>query len=336
MSNRMSAKLAFMLATGIHLGRRDEPKPKPRTLYQAKFKIRSEAAGGGEVPTDEIQFDFAISSAKRDGHFSYMTEGTLRNYATDAESGVPFMLDHSDGMTNQIGRSVAGEYDEEAKQASATISMLRDTDTTPDNMKVGEYIRRIERKYYDSCSVGYRGGKETCRLDGKDIWDWQASAPCEHIPGRSYDGKICEYDIDEGHLREVSLVPAGSNPDAKLLDRSLWDENLRKVKEEGLASVGEGSDPKTLLERDGLKWREQLITKALAEGVRAEDDFDESVWRERLEKYDSDTIIAQTGTWSKLGDATWGAGGRKTAGGAPTGGAGEVKALILPSALFEY
>ena len=26
MSNRMSAKLAFMLATGIHLGRRDEPK----------------------------------------------------------------------------------------------------------------------------------------------------------------------------------------------------------------------------------------------------------------------------------------------------------------------
>ena len=74
MNNRMSAKLAFMLATGVHLGRRDEPKPKPRTLYQAKFKIRSEAVGGGEVPTDEIQFDFAISSAKRDGHFSYMTE----------------------------------------------------------------------------------------------------------------------------------------------------------------------------------------------------------------------------------------------------------------------
>ena len=337
MSNRMSAKLAFMLATSVHLGRRDEPKPKPRTLYQAKFKIRSEAVGGGEVPTDEIQFDFAISSAKRDGHFSYMTEGTLRNYAADAEVGCPFMLDHSDGMRNQIGRTVAGEYDETEKQASATISMLRDTDTTPDNMKVGEYIRRIERKYYDSCSVGYRGGKETCRLDGKSIWDWQAPSPCEHIPGRSYDGKICEYDIDEGHLREVSLVPAGSNPDAKLLDRSLWDENLRKVKEEGLASVGEGSDPKTLLERDGLKWREQLIKTALEEGVRAEDSFDETVWRERLEKNDSDTIIAQTATWSKLGDARWGAGGRRTASGVPAGVAGvEVKALIYPSRLFEY
>ena len=54
-----------------------------------------------------------------------------------------------------------------SKQAQP-YQCLRDTDTTPDNMKVGEYIRRIERKYYDSCSVGYRGGKETCRLDGKE------------------------------------------------------------------------------------------------------------------------------------------------------------------------
>ena len=340
MNSRMSAKLAFMMATGIHLvsGRRDDPKKaQPKTLYLAKFKIRSEAVGGGgAIPEDEIQFDFAISSAKRDGHFSYMTEKTLRNYGADAEAGVPFMLDHSDGMRNQIGRLVAGAYDETSKEVSATISMLRDTDATPDNMKVNEYVRRIERKYYDSCSVGYKGGVETCRLDGKPIWDWSRDEPCEHIPGRTYDGKLCEYDIDEAHLREVSLVPSGSNPDAKLLDTREWDEGLRNVKKEGLASAGEGSDPKTLLERDGLKWRESLIKKALEEGVRAEDDFDEKVWRERLEKNDSDTIIAQTETWSKLGDARWGEGGRKTESGAPVAGNGEVRALFLPSALFEY
>ena len=336
MSNRMSEKLAFMAATGVHLGRRDEPKPKPKTLYLAKLQIRSDAVGGGDVPSDEIQFDFAISSAKRDGHFSYMTEKTLRNFGDDAESGVPFMRDHEDGTTNQIGRSIAGAYDETEKQASASISMLRDTDDTPDAMKVNEYIRRIERKYYDSCSVGYRGGSETCRIDGKPIWDWQRADPCEHIPGRTYDGKLCEYDIDEGHLREVSLVPSGSNPDAKLLDTRSWDDGLRKVKEEGLSSVGDSADPKTLLERDGLKWRESLITTALAEGVRAEDEFDEKLWRERLEKNDSDTILAQTSTWSKLGDARWGAGGRKTEGGSPTGGAAAVKVVILPDNLFVY
>ena len=186
-SNEQSnvAKLAFMLANGIGVmggGRRDDPKPKPKTLYLAKFNIRSQAVGGGDIPDDEIQFDFAISSAKRDGHFSYMTEKTLRNYAADAEGGQPFMLDHSDGMRNQIGRSVAGTFDESSKEVAATISMLRDTDDTPDNMKVNEYIRRIERKYYDSCSVGYRGGVETCRLDGKPIWDWQRNDPVSTFP----------------------------------------------------------------------------------------------------------------------------------------------------------
>ena len=272
-SNRMSAKLAFMMATGIHLGRRDAPKEKPKTIYLAQFKIRSEAVGGGEVPSDEIQFDFAISSAKRDGHYSYMTEKTLRNYGAEVAAGVPFMLDHQDGMRSQIGRTVAGGYVEDDNRVDATISMLRDTDDTPDNMKVNEYIRRIERRYYDSCSVGFRDAKEVCRLDGKDIWDWNRDQPCEHIPGRTYDGKVCEYDVDDGHLREVSLVPSGSNPDAKLLDSRSWEDGLRKVKEDGLASVGETSDPKSMLERDGLKWRESLIKTALAEGVRAEDDF---------------------------------------------------------------
>ena len=109
--------------------------------------------------------------------------------------------------------------------------------------------------------------KETCRIDGKPIWDWQRDDPCEHIPGRTYDGKLCEYDIDGGHLREVSLVPSGSNPDAKLLDTRNWDDGLRKVKEDGLAQVGDSSDSKSLLERDGLKWREQLIATALAKKV---------------------------------------------------------------------
>ena len=108
------------------------------------------------------------------------------------------------------------------------------------------------------------------------------------------------------------------------------------MKEEGLASVADSSDPKSILERDGLKWRESLIKTALAEGVRAEDDFDAEVWRKRLEKNDSETILAQTSTWAKLGDARWGEGGRKTEGGAPTGTGGEAKALILPNYLFEY
>lgn len=332
MSDRMALKMEYIRA-GLHLRNRDEPKPKPKTVYLAQFQIRSEAVGGGEVPEDEVQFDFCVSSGKRDGHFSYMNEKTLRNYGSEAQGGVPFMVDHQDGLRSQIGRTIRGEFDESAKEVQATISMLRDTDDTPENMKVNEFIRRIERKYYTACSVGFRGGDEVCRLCDKPIWDWSRDTPCEHIPGRSYNGKVCEYDVVDAHLREVSLVPSGSNPDAQLLNRSDWDEGLRRVKEEGLGNTGESSDPKSLLERDGLKWRESLIKTALEEGVRAEDDFNKEAWKTRLESYDSDTILAHTATWTKLGDARWGEGGRKTdSGGSPVS---QAKPLILPNYLFE-
>ena len=206
MSNQMAFKLAYIRA-GLHLRNRDEPKPKPKTIYLAEFSVRSEAVGGGAIPEDEIQFDFCVSSAKRDGHFSYMTDKSLRNYGAEAQGGVPFMVDHEDGLRSQIGRSIAGTYDESKKEVNASISMLRDTDDTPDNMKTNEFIRRIERKYYTACSVGFRGGEEICRIDKKPIWDWSRQEPCEHIPGRTYDGKVCEYDIDDAHLREVSLGP---------------------------------------------------------------------------------------------------------------------------------
>lgn len=337
-SRAMHIKLAYMLS-GLHLDRRDAApeKQKPKTVYVAELSIRSEAVGGGAIPDDEIQFDFCVSDGERDGHYSYMTEKSLRNYAEDAEGGVPFMLDHEDGLQKQLGRSMSGSFDESTKEVRATISILKDTDDTPDNMKVNEYVRRIERKYYNSCSVGFRDAQEICRLDKKPIWDWSRENPCEHIPGQVYDGKVCEYDVDDARLREVSLVPSGSNPGAKLLDRSSWSDDLRRVKEDGLKNAGgEGSDPKTLLERDGLKWRQELIKKALEEGVRGEDDFDKEAWQKRLETMDSDAIIAFTDTWRKAGDVKWGDGGRKTTGEGGAGDSGSKPSVIYPSYMFEY
>ena len=212
---------------------------KLKSLYLATLQIRTEPVEGGSMPEDEVQLDFTISSGKRDAHFSYMSDATLRNYAANAQAGVPFMLDHASDMEKQIGRTIAGRYDEATKSTIATVSMLRDTDSTPENMRINEYIRRIERKFYDSVSVGYRDGTEICRLDGKDVWDWARTDACPHIPGRSYDGKLCEYDINDAYLREVSLVPSGSNPDAKLLDRSTWEDGLRNIKKEGGTSRGD-------------------------------------------------------------------------------------------------
>ena len=81
-----------------------------------------------------------------------------------------------------------------------------------------------------------------------------------------------------------------------------------------------------------MKWRESLIVEAVKQGVRAEDAFNETLWRTRFSTQDSDFIKEQTTTWKKLGDVKWGSGGRKTHSG--IGGRKAEPTLWLPESLF--
>ena len=333
------AFIAMVLANpGWRFNRDNAPlsELKNQTVHLAQLSIRTDAVGGGSVPDDEVQLDFVISNGEKDSYGSIMTKRTMQNYAEDAERGVGFMRDHGEGIEMQLGRTIAATFDESKNQVVATVSMLRDTDDTPENMRINEYIRRIERRFYDSCSVAFRDATETCNICGKEIFDFYRDDPCPHIPKKIYDGVECTYDVDNARLRHVGLVTAPSNPNARLLDTREWSDNLRKVKKEGDPGTKGTDSTKSILERDGEKYRESLIAKAIKEGTRAEDDFDEETWRKRFETRDSDEIIAQTQTWTKLGDARWGEGGRQTA---PTGGTdpqATQNAIILPDHLFIY
>ena len=312
---------------------------KNKTIVLAGLTVRSEVVdGGGPIPEDEMQCDFTLTDGSVDGHGSIMTEKSMRNYAEEAARGVPFMKDHGEGVEMQLGRTIAATYDEENKRVVATISLLRDTEDTPENMRINEYIRRIERKYYDSCSVAFRDAIETCNLCNKEIFDFHRDDPCPHIPKRTYNGVVCTYDVDDAHLRHVGLVTSPSNPNAKFMDMRNWTDEMRSIKQEGDVGSPGADNPKSILERDGAKYRNTLIETAIKEGIRAEDDFDEASWRTRFETREADEILAQTETWKKLGDARWGEGGRKTTDN-PGGGNGtgdpNHQPLILPSYLFE-
>ncbi len=311
--------------------------PKGKWIHQARLSIRSDSVDGGSIPDDEIQADFIISNNEVDGHNSIMTEKTLRNYVEDAANGVPFMDGHGDDLQKQLGQTIAASYNESEKQAIATIRMLRDSDDTPENMRVNEYIRRMERGLYNSVSVAFRDADETCNICGKDIFDWSRDDPCPHIPGRSYNGQMCTYNVDNARLRHVGLVSQPSNPNAKLLDTREWVEDLAKIKTQGEIGAGESSDPKTLLERDGLKWRQSLIDIAIAEGIRAEDNFNEEQWRGWLSNMESEQIVAQTNSWKTIGDNRWGEGGRVTQSitdGELNHGQRNESAIVLPNWLF--
>lgn len=330
-------KEAFIRAVVDRTMREDAPlsELKNKTIHLARLSIRSDAVDGGSIPDDEVQLDFTITNSDVDSFGSIMTEKTMQNYTEDAARGVSFVRDHTEGVASQLGRTIAATYDSENKRVVATVSMLRDSEDTPENMRINEYIRRIERRFYDSCSVAFRDATETCNLCNKEIFDFYRDDPCPHIPKKMYDGEMCTYNVDDARLRHIGLVTSPSNPNAKLLDTREWSEDILKVKKEGGSADTGDSSGKSLLERDGEKYRQSLIDTAVKEGIRAEDDFDETVWRERLKTRDAEEIVAQTATWTKLGDARWGQGGRATSpeGGGTSGGSQD-NVLILPDYLF--
>ena len=121
------------------------------------------------VPEDEYRFEAEISNDILDAHHSRMdAETTLANFVEDASNGVPLQDSHSNEISRTLGRSVEAKL--EGERAIATFSMLRDAPETPDNMKVGEYIRRVERGMFTDVSVGFSGGQDICDIDGLDIW----------------------------------------------------------------------------------------------------------------------------------------------------------------------
>ena len=306
---------------------------KGKTRFLVPITIR-EAAEGITIPDDECHISMVVSTDGLDGHGSHMTEKTLINYADDlANANIPLINAHltGEGMERHIGSFFEGHYEKETKRTHGVARMLRDTDDTPEYMRVNEIIRRAERGLYDSVSVGFHGANEICNLCDKDIWDTQPDNRCPHIPLRRYPEGLCTYRVDGGHLVEVSFVPKGSNPNAKITNLREWSPELleaKKVNEERL----------TIAEKDGRAWRQKLIEKAIAEGVRSDGGFDSSKWRARMETWESQAIIEQTEIFTELGDKRFGTGGRKTKEqGADNGtGSGSNSNFVLPSSIFGY
>ena len=85
-----------------------------------------------------------FNDGSKDSFGSIMTKRTMENYVEDCNSGIVlFMRDHSEGVDHQLGRIVSADYNESENHVRATVSMLRDTEDTPDDMKINEYLRVV-------------------------------------------------------------------------------------------------------------------------------------------------------------------------------------------------
>lgn len=168
------------------------------------------------VPSDQPLYFWRaeISNDLLDSHYTHMAESTLRNYATDAQTGVAFLKGH-DWRSLPIGYSLDAAFEDgdAKKRVTAdfyTVAGLPETD---------DLIARMKSGILRDVSVGFYGGQMQCDLCGRGFWE------CPHIPGLKYEvkegdtvrTKLATFTIEDARLSEVSGVFDGSTPGAMIL-----------------------------------------------------------------------------------------------------------------------
>jgi hypothetical protein len=141
-------------------------------------------------------------------------ESSLKNFAADAEVGVPYLLQHDRYTPWNGGMTFAGHYDAETKEARAAIYLLRDFEIAA-GVNTDQEIRAIEAGLRRHLSVGPAGGNAqwVCDLCGEDVF----GQICPHVPGASYDGRLCTATVEGAHLIELSGVDNGAVPGSMIL-----------------------------------------------------------------------------------------------------------------------
>ena len=167
-----------------------------------------------------------ISNDQEDAHDTRMDSNTtLKNFVQDANQGVPTMDIHS--KTNGIGLTSQAMLKDNRVLANLSVYPGEPLSAEASYPNTDVIIRMIRRKVIKAVSVGAYGGVHRCNICGNDMW---RSWSCRHWPGIVYiieeegtDKKReikCVPIIEDARLGEVSFVPIGSNPDAKVLARA--------------------------------------------------------------------------------------------------------------------
>lgn len=131
------------------------------------------------------------------------------------EKGLPLLLVHN---SQKLPIGAWYEASIEDKDGPALISKFFVPKEIPEYSDVKT---RIDAKILDSVSLGFRADIHDCSICGNDIQDYEN---CPHIPGRTYNDKVCYVELDDIRPVEGSLVYAGAVPAAKVIDSSSKQE----------------------------------------------------------------------------------------------------------------
>ena len=311
------------------------------TITAALDTINRDHALAPLAAEDVAVFRALASSQAVDSYHTRMAESTLRNFAAEAERGVPILNNHRTGSRAElpVGRVFMATLSglplpaNAAYEATGGLSLtvdfyvqrgLRVTDIATDDL-----IRAIEGGVIKDVSVGFSLGSLRCAICGLDMF------ACPHEPGQTYaEGRAFAW-IEDATLREVSLVWKGATEGAAITGqmRALPDpdwlpilDGLRLVSPDTARSLEQVEPPqrpealaaawRALQTRAELgdRWLHSLIERAVEARTRAEyDHFDVARYRDLLrQSADPAYIQREIESWERLARTIFGDGKRPT------------------------
>lgn len=185
------------------------------TLINAQA-LRPMAAG------ELFSFKLAACDNQVDRDHERFTDEALEQMAK-LYVGKPVLRDHAWQTGSQTARVYAADVEtvKGGKRLVLRCYMPRTEGTA-------EVISAIESGVIRECSVALRAGRSVCSICGSV----QQQAMCAHWGGRTYDGKLCWFDLsDIQDAYEVSLVSVPAQPAAGTIKSKRYGEETPK--EEG-------------------------------------------------------------------------------------------------------
>lgn len=193
-------------------------------------EIASRESGTNDDTTDYFFCKAIASSDEYDTYYSRMGNSTLKNMRDALKLKIPILDSHKYGQL-PVGRSVSGTLNRQ-KQVVAEFYVTRGLKLNSSGFSyqtTDDIERAIKTETVTDVSVGIIGGEDICDICGLDINNWFYSyihdePYCPHIPGIMYEDEdgndvLATYTIEGAELIELSLVWAGANPSAEIIEK---------------------------------------------------------------------------------------------------------------------
>lgn len=180
-------------------------------------------------------FRTVASNASEDHYGTIMQTDSLKNYAADAEDGLPFCNSHQHDEL-PFGRTYAGRFHQGRGQSLARTEMdvYLPYDMNVNGVDTTHFIKAVRSGVARDVSIHFDPERIVCSLDGRtmpmSIFDLLSAdpedpkSPCRHIPGMTYalDGKKQRALglIHGAHCLELSPVFRGATPGAAIVSPS--------------------------------------------------------------------------------------------------------------------